>query len=155
MLMVKKGMCKLAAAASVAVGLAVYAIFVPAAAYASTAPSIDYLAINSNPVDWSIIMSNFTTKQGQVVPFRMGQEDMPNGEAGFGYRHIEKVHGFPPLPMIQEALHEGKCVSPTLGRWTCTSDEVEMGYNMNVDPRSGDNLPVGIMTVYYKAPCAC
>lgn len=112
------------------------------------------MAADANPIDWSIIAEILHGKQG-VIPFRMGQADMPNGAPGFGYRHVQKIHAFPGMILIQEALTSGKCDQQFMDRRTCTSDEVVVVYDTMVDPRSKDGKPVGLVTAYYKAPCAC
>ena len=109
---------------------------------------------NTNPVDWTVIADILNSKQGKV-PFRKGQADMPDGTPGFGYEHVKAAHAFPGMGLIQQALTGGECTQEYLGRWKCTSNEVEVVYDVTVDPSSRDGLPVGLITAYYKTPCEC
>lgn len=99
---------------------------------------------------------------GDSIPLRVGQHDDTNRRFivdGFGIRHITDAHGaVPPPDVIERALHQGTCVSRAPGRFSCTDDEATVALATNVDSRSGDGLPFGIITAFFNAPdprCGC
>ena len=114
--------------------------------------------INTNPIDWSIV-TPFRGALGDDIPLRVGQSDYKEIPGlilpGFGERHILAAHGdVPSIELIDEVLQDGECASKTFERFTCTLDEAEVVFLRVVDPRSGDGLPVGIISAYFKAPAA-
>lgn len=74
---------------------------------------------------------------------------------GFGERHIIDGHGVVPSDeVIDDVLQNGSCSSKAPERFVCTLDEAEVVFLRDVDPRSGDGLPVGILSAYFRAPNA-
>jgi hypothetical protein len=110
---------------------------------------------NTNPIDWTIV-TPFRGALGDDLPLRVGQDDLWLAGipfAGFGERHIVQAHGaVPSAEVIDDVLQNGECVSPQFGRFICTLDEAEVVFVREIDPRSGDGLPLGIVSAYFKAP---
>jgi hypothetical protein len=129
-------------------------LFVLVAQSSATAaePAIE----NTNPIDWTIV-TPFVGALGDDIPLRVGQADYTDIPGfilpGFGERHIIDGHGeVPPIDVIDEVLQDGTCASPKLGRFICTLDEAEVVFVRDVDARSDDDLPVGIISAYFRAP---
>lgn len=118
--------------------------------------------INNNPIDWTID-TPFTGSLGDAIPLRVGQHDDNEDPRftvdGFGVRHIQDAHGaVPPPEVIDDVLQHGSCNSVIPGRFTCKTDEATVIFNTDVDPRSGDDIPFGIISAFFNAPdpgCGC
>ena len=66
--------------------------------------------VNNNPIDWGII-TTFLGAEGEELPLRTGQHDIPGVADGFGDRHIKDGHGeVPDRGHIQDALTTGSCI---------------------------------------------
>jgi hypothetical protein len=132
---------------------------VPAAAASSLAPPAGATDVGAfaEPIDWTQVHW-FVNHQGDGFPLRVGQHD-DGPRDGFGERHIIDGHGaVPDYEDIQEAVVEpGACWYTFLDeRWRCHSAEslVFVAYSTQVDDRSGDGEPFGIITAYYMLPPA-
>lgn len=143
-----------------AVALTVLALMLGVPAAASTpssepASSTDVGALNSNPIDWTVT-DWYVNYQGVGFPMRVGQHD-DGGDDGFGRDHIIDGHGFVPpyediLAAVSVASH---CLyNPWDQRWRCQDPEslLFVVYTLQIDERSGDDLPFGIITAYYVLP---
>jgi len=117
---------------------------------------------NENPIDWTID-TPFIGSFGDSIPLRVGQYDDTNDPRftvyGFGVRHIQDAHGaVPPPEVIDNVLQNGTCSSVIPERFTCKTDEATVIFSRNVDIRSGDGLPFGIISAFFNAPdpgCRC
>ncbi|MCD0445832.1 Ig-like domain-containing protein [Glycomyces sp. A-F 0318] len=110
---------------------------------------------NDNPIDWTQV-EWFINYQGDGFPLRVGQHD-DSASDGFGERHIIDGHGaVPAYEDIQEAVADPTACWYTVldERWRCYSGEslVFVVYTTQIDDRSGDSEPFGIITAYYKLP---
>ncbi len=118
--------------------------------------------VNDNPISW-VIDTPFTGAKGDAIPLREGQHDKTTDPRfvvdGFGVRHINDAHGaVPPPEVIDDVLRHGSCNSVIPGRFTCKTAEATVIFSTNVDPRSGDGIPFGIISAFFNAPnpgCGC
>ena len=127
------------------------AFLVSIALATSTIYSTSALAAgNTNPVDWTV-RGTFAQMK---IPLRVGQHDSPDGP-GFGERHIVDGHGVvPPYDVMGEVMDIANCTSvgSFTNRFICKNDEVTVIFTTNVDERSGDGRPLGIITAFFNAP---
>jgi hypothetical protein len=114
--------------------------------------------VNRNPTDWTIV-TTFVGALGDDIPLRVGKADFRGVPGlifpGFGERHILEAHGaVPPDEVIDDVLQNGTCVSEVFERFRCRTDEAEVAFVREVNPDSGDDLPVGIVSAFFRAPTA-
>jgi hypothetical protein len=134
---------------------AVFAVPVTAAPAPGQSSSAGVGTYNDNPIDWTVV-DWFVNHQGAGFPLRVGQHD-DGTDDGFGERHIIDGHGFvPPYEDILAAVSvPGHCQYNYWDqRWRCQDPEslLFVVYTLQIDDRSGDDLPFGIITAYYVLP---
>jgi hypothetical protein len=118
---------------------------------------------NPSPIDWTIL-DTYYDQWGRDMPLRIGQEDLSTVEGvkvkdGFGKLHIEQGHdaGVPPYEDIQDTIasrdycRDGYLDIDDHYKYRCFNPQTTLFvvYSPDVDPRSGDDIPVGIITAFY------
>jgi PKD domain-containing protein len=110
---------------------------------------------NSKPIDWTVV-ENYFGPFGNDVPLRQGQHDDGPEDPGFGRDHIIDAHGFvPPFIDIQQTIAVPAYCTTTVNRVVCDNPDIQLVvvFATQVDSRSGDGRPFGIITAFYYLPC--
>lgn len=129
---------------------------------AGTSYADDPPIVNLNKIDWTV-ETVFFDQHGEDLPLRTGQHDFITSKGqrvnGFGSRHIEDRHTVvPPSFLIQETVQNPEfCSLPSADRRIrCLNTDVNpplmVVYTTSRDPRSGDDLPFGIITAFFPPP---